>query len=368
MTIPDNSQQAVDTVPQSSGSQTAFNEWNVAFGREVSFLQLAKALTFKRAWNALRMLAAFLISVFSRRPVVWGVPPVLTIEPTNACNLRCPLCVTGNGTMERAFGRMDFDTYVRVIDEIGDRVLYLVFFNQGEPYLHRRFNEFVAYAKRRGIYVTTSTNAHYFDVETAEATVRSGMDTLVISVDGATQESYARYRVGGSLAKVQQGIRALAEAKRRLRRRTPYLYLQFLVMQHNEHEIPAMEHMARELGVDRLLKKNIQVETLQEARTWLPQEEKYRRYHLAEDDFTVKRGKGVCIRPWLTTMVNWDGTVVPCCFDKNGHHATGDLRTPESFQAVWLSRPYSNFRHQMLNERDAISICKNCNQGIGLFI
>ncbi len=344
------------------------NKLDLGFGKEVSFIQLFKALTFKRIWNALQMLAAFLLSMITKRNIVWGVPPVLTIEPTNVCNLRCPLCVTGNGTMERAYGRMDFDTFTRLIDEIGGRVLYLVFFNQGEPYLHRRFNEFVAYAKHRGIYVTTSTNAHYFDNETAEATVRSGMDSLVISVDGATQETYAHYRVGGSLAKVQQGIRALVDAKRRLRSKTPYLYMQFLVMQHNEHELPQMERMAAELGVDQLLKKNIQVETLEEAHEWLPQEEKFRRYSLTENDFTVKRGKGVCIRPWLTTMVNWDGSVVPCCFDKNGHHTTGDLRTAKNFLEVWQSKSYSNFRHQMLNERDAIDICKNCNQGIGLFI
>ncbi|MEK7728387.1 MAG: radical SAM protein, partial [candidate division KSB1 bacterium] len=302
---------------------SALNKITWGYGKEVSFIQLFKALTFKRVWNAVQILAALLVAIFTKRPVVWGVPPVLTIEPTNVCNLRCPLCVTGNGTMERAYGRMAFETFTRLIDEIGDRVLYLVFFNQGEPYLHRRFNEFVVYAKRRGIYVTTSTNAHYFDAETAEATVRSGMDTLVLSVDGAEQETYAQYRVGGSLAKVQNGIRALVEAKQRLRSKTPYLYMQFLVMQHNEHELPAMKRMARELGVDRFLVKTTQVETFEEAQAWLPQADKYRRYNVAEHELTVKRGKGVCIRPWLTTMVNWDGGVVPCCFDKNAHHLTG---------------------------------------------
>ncbi|NUO84036.1 SPASM domain-containing protein [candidate division KSB1 bacterium] len=362
------SSNAPNYINESTSSTSFSKKLDLGFGKEVSFIQLGKALTFRRIWNVLQMLAALLLSILTKRPIVWGVPPVLTIEPTNICNLRCPLCVTGNGTMERSYGRMDFDTFTRLIDEIGDRVLYLVFFNQGEPYLHRRLNEFVAYAKRRGIYVTTSTNVHYFDAETAEATVRSGMDTLVLSVDGATQATYAHYRVGGSLVKVQQGIRALVEAKQRLRSKTPYLYIQFLVMQHNEHEIPAMERMAAELGVDRLLKKNTQVETLEEARDWLPQEEKYRRYHLAENDFIVKRGKGICVRPWLTTMVNWDGSVVPCCFDKNGRHTIGELRTSPKFLTIWKSDSSSNFRHQMLNERNAIDICKNCNQGIGLFI
>lgn len=347
---------------------SVFDKISWSYGKEVSFMQLFKALTFKRVWNTLQMLAALLLSIITKRPIVWGVPPVLTLEPTNVCNLRCPLCVTGNGTMERPYGRMEFATFTRLIDEIGDRVLYLVFFNQGEPYLHRGLHEFVAYAKRRGIYVTTSTNAHYFDAATAEATVRSGMDSLVLSVDGAEQETYARYRVGGSLAKVQDGIRALVAAKKSLRSKTPYLYMQFLVMQHNEHELRAMKRMARELGVDRLLVKTTQVETLAEAQTWLPREEKYRRYQLSANEFAAKRGKDVCIRPWLTTMVNWDGGVVPCCFDKNAHHLTGDLRTEKNFAAIWRSETYADFREKMLNDRNALELCKNCDQGLGLFI
>ena len=344
------------------------SRWDLGFGKEVSWRQLLKALTWRRAWNALQASASFLVSAITKRHFAWGLPPVLTIEPTNICNLRCPLCVTGNGSMERPYGRMDLETYKKVIDETGGRVWYLVFFNQGEPYLHREFHEFVAYAKRRGIYVTTSTNAHYFDAGNAEEAVRSGIDTLIVSVDGATQETYAHYRVGGSLEKVKQGIRNLVAAKKRLRRKTPYIYMQFLVMRHNEFEIPAMRRLARELAVDKLLIKNIQVETLAEAREWLPGAERYRRYALSENDFVVKRGgRGVCLRPWLTTMVNWDGTVVPCCFDKNGHHTTGDLRR-QNFTGIWNAGAYSHFRQNMLTRRETIDICKNCNQGIGLFI
>jgi radical SAM protein with 4Fe4S-binding SPASM domain len=260
-------------------------------------------------------------------------------------------------------------TYKRLIDELADRVIYVVLFHQGEPYINRQLNEFIAYAKQRRLYVTTSTNAHYFDIKTAEATVRSGLDTIIVSVDGATQETYSQYRVGGSLEKVLEGTRNLVAAKKRLRSKTPYIYMQFIIMKHNEHELAAMKKLAAELGVDRLLKKTVQVETLEEAREWLPETEHFRRYHLTEEDFTVKRGgKGTCPRPWLTTLVNWDGSVVPCCFDKNGHHATGDLRTTNSFATIWNAEKYTDFRQKMLTDRQAIDICRNCNQGIGLFI
>ncbi len=349
-------------------NQSRSRQIDLGIGKEVSIPQLLKSLTLRRLWNALKILASFLLSAITKKILVWGVPPILTIEPTNLCNLRCPLCVTGNGSMARENGRMDFPTYKRLIDDLADRAIYIVLFHQGEPYINRQFNEFVAYAKQRGLYVTTSSNAHYFDPKTAEATVASGLDTIIISVDGATQESYSHYRVGGSLQKVLEGTRNLVAAKKRLRSKTPYVYMQFIVMKHNEHELAAMEKLAAELGVDRLLKKTVQVETFAEAQEWLPSAERFRRYNLTEENFIVKNGgKGACPRPWLTTLVNWDGSVVPCCFDKNGHHTTGDTRTA-SFMSIWKSTKYSDFRRTLLNDRQSIEMCKNCNQGIGLFI
>jgi len=342
-------------------------DWGI--GQEVCIPQLLKSLTLRRVWNAAQILASFLLSAITKKNIVWGVPPILTIEPTNICNLRCPLCVTGNGSLERANGRMDFATYKRLIDELADRAIYVVLFHQGEPYLNREFNEFVAHAKQRGLYVTTSSNAHYFDPQTAEATVKSGLDTIIISVDGATQESYSHYRVGGSLEKVLAGARNLAAAKKNLQSKTPYIYLQFIVMKHNEHELAAMEKLAETLGVDRFLRKTVQVETFEEAQEWLPAAESFRRYHLTHETFDVKSGgQGACPRPWLTTLVNWDGSVVPCCFDKNGRHLTGDMRAAKNFAAVWESKKYADFRQTLLADRPAIEMCRNCNQGIGLFI
>jgi MoaA/NifB/PqqE/SkfB family radical SAM enzyme len=359
-------------LPAASAAQnkiSVLQKIDLGIGQEVSIRQLLKHLTPRRVWNAVKVLVSFLLSAIMKRSIVWGVPPILTIEPTNVCNLRCPLCVTGNGSMERANGRMDFPTYQRLIDELADRALYVVLFHQGEPYLNRQFNEFVAYASRRGLYVTTSSNAHYFDAKTAEATVASGLDTIIISVDGATPETYSRYRVGGELQKVLDGTRQLVTAKKHLQSKTPYIYLQFIVMQHNEHELAAMEKLAVELGVDRFLKKTVQVETFAEAQEWLPVAEKFRRYHLTAENFTVKsRGKGACPRPWLTTLVNWDSTVVPCCFDKNGHHVAGEMKTAPNFAAVWKSEAAENFRDTLLNRRETIDMCRNCNQGIGLFV
>ena len=342
-------------------------DWDLGIAREVALSRVIKALTPGRMVNAVKISAAFLLSLLSKKQYVWGLPPILNIEPTNICNLRCPLCTTGCGRMERPLGKMDFRLYQRIIDEVAHKIIYITLYHQGEPYLLKEFNKFVAYAKSRGLYVNTSTNAHFFDVRNAADVVRSGLDSMIISLDGVTQESYSHYRVAGSLEKVLQGVRNLVTAKRQLHSRTPYLFLQFLVMRHNEHEIPDIKRLAGELEVDRLLIKTIQVSTVEEARQWLPADERYCRYRIVDGALAVKQGTGICPRIWYTSLVDWDGQVVPCCFDKNGDHALGDLRSGDTFSRIWRSAKYTAFRSRMLKNRNAIELCANCNYGIGLF-
>ena len=331
--------------------------------------QAIRSFTPRRFWNVVKSVSSFAVSALLRRYVVWGIPPVITVEPTNLCNLKCPLCVTGNGTLTRPGGRMSFETFQRLIDEIGDTIWYVIFYHQGEPYLNHAFLKSVRYAKDRGLYTETSTNAHYLTRENAERTVDSGLDAMIVSLDGVTQESYEHYRVAGHLHKVIAGVQNLVAAKKKAGSKTPYILLQFLVMRHNEHEIPAVEKLARDLGVDRLLKKNIEVQTYDEALEWMPHDERYQRYRIEDHSITVrKNGNGLCPRPWLSALVNWDGTVAPCWADKNSEHTMGDVANGETFVQVWSSEKYHEFRKQHMTQRDAIDICRNCNQGLSVWI
>jgi radical SAM protein with 4Fe4S-binding SPASM domain len=154
-----------------------------------------------------------------------------------------------------------------------------------------------------------------------------------------------------------------------MKSRTPNVALQFLVMKHNEHEIPEIRKLAEEIGVDRLLIKNIEVHNKQEANEWLPAGALYRRYHFDGQDLIVKGAeKKSCTRPWLSTLINWDGEVVPCCFDKNGQYPMGNIHNVNDVDTIWRGQSFSNFRERLLAERKSIDICRNCNQGFGSFL
>jgi MoaA/NifB/PqqE/SkfB family radical SAM enzyme len=336
--------------------------------KEIPLTLLLKAVTPRRLFNAGLALSSFAVSVATKRPTSWGRPFILTVEPTNICNLSCPLCVTGNGRMTRRAGLMNFDQFKTVVDQIGDYLFYLLLYQQGEPFINRDFLKFVEYAKQRSIFVTTSTNGHYLNLETARQTVASGMDTMIVSIDGADQQSYETYRVGGQLAKVVSGIRNLIREREKLGNRTPKIFIQFIVMRHNEQQIAEMKSLTRDLGVDKLLIKTAHVENREEAEQWLPENSRLARYRIEGENLLPKRiVKGACPRPWTSALVNWDGVVVPCCFDKNARHTFGAASHKNSFDKIWTSQKYESFRDRMLNNRGSLEICANCSQGIRLY-
>jgi len=336
---------------------------------ELIFSNLIRSLTLRRTANLFKTAASFAFSAMTGKALLWGRPAILTIEPTNTCNLRCPLCTTGSGEMTRSNGQMSLQTFQHIMDKMGDDIFFLLIYHQGEPYINKHFLDFVQLAKAKNIYCTTSTNAHYFTDELIHRTIDSRLDSMIVSIDGVTQASYETYRVKGNLNKVLDGLRRFVEIKKQRQSKIPLLALQFLVMKHNEHEIPAIKQLAKEIGVDRLLIKNIEVRSLEEARQWLPVNDRYRRYHFDGDHYEVKNSnKKSCPRPWLSTLINWDGSLVPCCFDKNGDHTMGNIAEATDLDELWTAEAFRKFRRQLLNDRKSIEICRNCNQGFGSFI
>lgn len=336
---------------------------------ELIISRLLRSLTPRRLYNLIATGSSFLLSAALRKNILWGKPSVLTIEPTNLCNLRCPLCTTGNGEMTRVRGHMSVETFREILNRMGADIFFLLLYHQGEPYLNKHFLELVRMAKTRNIYCTTSSNGHYFDEDTIRATIASGLDSMIVSIDGVTQASYEKYRVKGQLQKVIDGSRRFMEIKKELGKKTPLIAWQFLVMKQNENQIPDIKRLAKEVGVDRLLIKTIEVRSEEEAAEWLPQEDKYRRYKFDGSNLKAKNSeKQSCPRPWLSTLINWDGSMVPCCFDKNGRFDMGNINDAENLNALWRGEKFEKFRTRLAQDRKSIDMCRNCNQGLGSFI
>ena len=186
-----------------------------------------------------------------RPPFRLGRPLILQVEPTNTCNLQCPGCAQGSGLMTRASAMMPWETYVRVIDEVKPYACIVFFWSWGEPFLHPNACRMIRYAKDQGLTVHACTNGHCFaDPGRAEAVVASGLDSLIFAVDGLDQATYATYRRGGNLETVLSSIRHVVRARDTAGSSVPFLALRFIVMKHNEHQLPGVETFAQELGVD----------------------------------------------------------------------------------------------------------------------
>src|SRR4030095_11772150 len=170
-------------------------------------INLLSKLSFRRAWNATKVLSSYYLSRLTGKPLQWGYPISISFEPTTSCNLRCPECPSGLRSFTRPTGMLTKTFFEQTIDEIHKDLFYLVFYFQGEPYLNPDFLNMVEYASSKRIYTATSTNAHYLNTEKARQTVESGLDRLIISIDGTTQEVYQQYRVGGKLDKVIDGAK-----------------------------------------------------------------------------------------------------------------------------------------------------------------
>lgn len=322
-------------------------------------------LTPRRLWNATRVLSSYYISKWTRKPVQWGYPISISFEPTTSCNLRCPECPSGLRAFTRPAGMLQQDFFKDTIDQLYKDLLYLVFYFQGEPFLNPGFLEMVKYASDKGIYTATSTNAHYLNNENAKKTIESGLDRLIISIDGTTQDVYQQYRVGGKLSKVIEGARNIVKWKKVLNSKTPFVFFQFLVVKPNEHQIEEVKKLGKEIGVDDVWLKTAQVYDYEnDPNSLIPTIAKYSRYKKNDKGEVIIRNelKNHCWRLWHATVITWDGLVEPCCFDKDAQHTLGDLKG-KPFKDIWHNEDYIKFRKQMLLSRKSIDICANCSEG-----
>lgn len=314
--------------------------------------------------NALLLWSSFYWSRFTGRQRRWGQPISLAIEPTTACNLKCPECPSGLRSFSRATGNLKKDLFTETIDQVSTHLINLTFYFQGEPFIHPEFLDMVTYANERGIYTTTSTNGHFLSEAICDKIIDSGLDRLIISIDGSTQEVYESYRKSGDLAQVIDGTSRLISTRQRRRRIHPYIIFQCLVVKPNEHQLADIRSLADQLGIDEVKFKTAQLYDYVDGHELMPENERYSRYKKNEKgQFELAHDLvNACWKMWHSAVITWDGKLVPCCFDKDAQHILGDLRT-SSMSEIWIGDKAQKFAERLSEGRAEIDICANCSEG-----
>lgn len=314
------------------------------------------------------------ISYKTKRPDVLGYPTGLMIEPTNNCNLKCPLCPTGSGIMKRKKEFMPFELYKRILDEVGDFLYHLSLWHYGEPMMHPDIYKFIRYAKDKNVdFVKISTNGHFFGRdEQVESLIRSKLDNIMVCMDGACQESLDKYRSGGNFNLVVEGMKRIAGMKKTMGSQTPELELQFIIMKHNEKEVPKVRDIARKVGVNILTLRACDVglnfdEIKERSKDFVP-DNTYHPFFERDNEGSIKMKKeppNYCHCLWSTSVITCGGKVVPCCYDPDEDLVMGDI-SESSFKEIWQGKRYVNFRKQILTNRKEIEKCANCIEGVAV--
>jgi radical SAM protein with 4Fe4S-binding SPASM domain len=290
-----------------------------------------------------------------------ALPAFLSIEPTNVCNYRCPVCETGAGILGRASGHMKLRDFQTIIDQVHHHTRSILFYFMGEPFLNPAAYDMIRYAKDRNIHMTTCTNGEIID---AEKLIASGLDEISFQIGGTTQETHEVYRVRGVLDKVLATLEACVEEKRR--RNSPIsIDLGLIVMRHNEHQVSDFFKLAHQLGIDNARVIAPCVRTIDQAHQFLTEEDRYWTYdrQLFEEQGILKtkeHNRNKCWWIWHSLNIQVNGDVIPCCRDPKGEFVMGNvLRQP--LEEIWNGQAYRSFRHRILTAQEGINICDLCS-------
>ncbi len=326
--------------------------------------------TVKQLTNAALSGVGIGLSRLLKRPMPLGMPVLLMVEPGTACQLKCPHCPTGRGELTRATGRLTLEKFCSFWDTIQPAPIILQLWNQGEPFTNRETPDIIRHAASTGTKVKLSTNVELLaNPLLAERVVHSGLYELILSLDGTTQETHVAYRAGGKFEKVRQGVQNVVEAKKRLGVQYPIITWQFILFRHNLREIKRAKQLAAEWGCERIVFKTAQLEDLrrEEGFRWLPRPRRMRRYDYKNGRWVLRRHKNYfCSRIFSSAVVQWDGEVVPCCFDKDAEFVLGNV-IEEGFPAVWKNAAWQQFRKDWIAGKRP-PMCDNCTEGLtGLY-
>lgn len=322
-------------------------------------LRLLARLNRVRILNYLKIQASFRLSGILSRPVVWSQPFSINLETASVCNLKCPECIAGMGHTNRNRKLMDVAMVKQKLNLHQKHAFYCNLYFQGEPFLNRQLSEIINLAKGKNYYTVVSTNGHFLDEQNCISIIESGLDKLIVSLDGIDSNSYSSYRSGGIFSKVIQGIRQMAETKKSLNKKYPLLVVQMLVNKTNEHQLDKARQFVENLGADMLEFKSMQIYTIEGRKQFMPTGRRYNRYFGKSNTGKLRSvKKGGCSRLWSHVVYTSDGFMVPCCYDKMPEYIISGENG--SSQDLWMSEQMQDFRARLFKKDEVPGICRNC--------
>ena len=291
-------------------------------------------------------------------------PIMLWVEPSGACNLKCQGCPTGTAT---GSGVMHLYDFIGLIDQL-PWVKLLNLWHRGEPLMAPDFPDIVAEASRRGIRTQTHTNGTLLNRnDTARRLVESGLTRITIGIDGADEDTYRSFRSGGSLELVEAGVRALVDARAKLKSRKPKIIAECLVSNQNQTQFTAVEKLAVSWGCDAVKFKTYYIDDLyntENALENLPENRAFWRYNLSDGGLKMKLTRIKCRRLAFSAVVAWNGDVLPCCFDSEAKFVFGNAFR-EPWKEIWKGEKIREFTSNVnKGKRDMIVMCGNCTEGL----
>jgi MoaA/NifB/PqqE/SkfB family radical SAM enzyme len=314
------------------------------------------------------MLANFEVALGTSR--VRARPLKLTFDPTNVCQLKCPLCPTGLQIPNRGHGHAQLELFQRLLEEVGDYVFFIDFFNWGEPLLNTHVEDFIRLASARNIVSSMSTNLSLpLTDDRIDRIVSSGLGEMIVSLDGASEATYSIYRKQGKFDLVVDNMRRVARAKQRLGLSNPFITWQFLVFRFNEHEQETARQLATEGGADRIVFRSpyLDVERYPLSETdrktmagWRPTEPLYQINSTAKASKRYSR----CGWHYTSSAINWDGSVASCCttFDQKDDFGSLGKSGQHSYMEVINNEAFRSVRDRFAGRRKepVALICENC--------
>ncbi|GAB4318687.1 MAG: radical SAM protein [Candidatus Sumerlaeia bacterium] len=295
----------------------------------------------------------------------------LILEPGTVCNLKCPFCPTGNGTLALKRELLQPETFAAVMRHIPLDCLYKAdLYNWGEPFLNPHLFDYIRFFAEHGIETIVHCNfsARDYEPQWFEALVRSGLDQLIVSADGATQSSYEQYRRRGDLARVLRNMSGVDEAKRRLGSATPRMVYKMLLNRFNDGEREAAARNARSVGAELDLNENFDVPPhLRDE--WMAPGVRARYGDTPPSSAGPRAPSGTdihteCRQLWDTLLVNANGDLFPCCLVADPAMIMGNVaETP--LARLWNNERFVALRRFVVQTAAAApdfpNLCATCS-------